>query len=131
MVDEKPQGRNYLELEGIPEEGCVPALAEIEYSPETPIETPNNLSQPEQEELPNVSEPPKSEEGEQNQEGTRELSPFEIPVPENGDDDVLFGDDVSCGVDSGVWESPSKIKNGIHVLPKLSVTIQKCLNKSF
>eukprot|EP00435_Cladocopium_sp_Y103_P007376 s3531_g2.t1 len=78
------------------------------------MDTPDNLSQPEQEDFPNTSLPSRSDQGDtepqNDDDGSKEVSPHEIPVPVDGDDDlfadVLFGDDVSgvSGETDGIWE---------------------------
>eukprot|EP00435_Cladocopium_sp_Y103_P048495 s2024_g14.t1 len=116
--DEKPEGRNYLELDEIPEEVVGPSIPEgDEYSPGTPLASSGMSSQPEQEDFPNeVPEIPETEGSEHTSnggdehgpvfdDGPRELSPHEIPIPDGGDDDLLFGDDMVCGNSNpGVWE---------------------------
>eukprot|EP00435_Cladocopium_sp_Y103_P042279 s1426_g11.t1 len=116
IMDEKPEGRNYVELQGIPEEGDVLMDPDTnEYSPGTPIASSGMSSQPEQEDFPaELPEIPGSEEGEQTSQGEdgieppsdevpRELNPVEVPIPD--DDDGLFGDDVTVEQDQpGVWE---------------------------
>eukprot|EP00435_Cladocopium_sp_Y103_P052633 s419_g16.t1 len=108
VVDEKPQGRNYVELEGEPDgdevshDGVSHEVAE-EYSPGTPMNTSEQASQPEDESFPE-----ENPETVPNQEDQGIPTPHEVPVPEwiSDDDggDCLFGDDVTVDHVSGVWE---------------------------
>ena len=110
VVDEKPQGRNYLELEDIPEgEEGLRGSDENEYSPGTPINSSDLTSQPEVENFP--EETPASENDETNEipseEITQNPNPHEVPVPDwvsEGDESGLFGDDVLVEPVFGVWE---------------------------
>ena len=113
VVDEKPQGRNFLELLDVPDENMESIGEENGYSPGTPCNTNDNLSQPEHEEFPNGSEPNRSDEGDVEQddgEEVKELNPVEVPIPDDDDDlvvedDCCFGDDLGIsGGQQGVWE---------------------------
>ena len=111
VIDERPQGRGYVELEGIPEAvdfapGPVErgAASEFSYAPTTPLE-----SQPEREQFPQDTngssfdersdpmesemEVPESNPG--NPEEVQENDGRFVPVPDDGDEDSWFGDD--CG----------------------------------
>eukprot|EP00435_Cladocopium_sp_Y103_P009141 s696_g2.t1 len=113
--DEEPQGRNYLELDGDPEEQAVGSnpngdggIPDDEgYSPGSPIATPMATSeleeQPEQEDFPVDGSEGAGISG--HGENDRELEPHEVPLPDDGADDLLFGDDVTVESSvGGVWE---------------------------
>eukprot|EP00435_Cladocopium_sp_Y103_P075770 s178_g64.t1 len=124
VIDEKPQGRGYVELTGVPEDvdmngGHVerrPA-SKFSYTPTTPLD-----SQPEREQFPMDG----TESGDPNdpiesdpENGGVPINPEEnsgpvgnpendgryVPVPDEGDDDCLFGDDHGVTWEqNGVWE---------------------------
>ena len=109
VMDDKPQGRNYVELVGDPDEGAgddhrsqgEDLLSEGGgYSPGTPINS-SAMEQPEQEDFPadDMVE-------ENDDKGNEGLAPHEIPIPDSdGSEDSLFGDDVTFKHStSGVWE---------------------------
>ena len=111
VIDEKPQGRNYLELDDVPDEEEGPREDNPEeYSPGTPMNTSDLTSQPENENFPEENQTSKMDETEESpeQELSQEPQPFEVPVPEWGSDgsgdDALFGDDICVEPVSGVWE---------------------------
>ena len=101
VVDDKPQGRNYIELVGDPDVSVgddhmnngEELLSEGGgYSPVTPINS-SAMEQPEQEDFP------------ADEKGNKELAPHEVPIPDDGSEDLLFGDDVTLEPStSGVWE---------------------------
>ena len=102
-----------MELLDVPDENMESIGEENEYSPGTPCNTNDNLSQPEHEEFPNGSEPNRSDEGDVEQddgEEVKELNPVEVPIPDDDDDlvvedDCCFGDDLGIsGGQQGVWE---------------------------
>ena len=105
VMDEKPQGRNYVELVGDPEDGDHQIHGEEQmsdgggYSPGTPINS-SAVEQPEQEYFP--GDDSVEENGESRDSG---LAPHEIPVPEDDSDDGLFGDDIGIKPSTdGIWE---------------------------
>jgi hypothetical protein len=69
------------------------------YSPVTPINS-SAMEQPEQEDFPADDMVEENEE-----KGNKELAPHEVPIPHDGSEELLFGDDVTLEPStSGVWE---------------------------
>eukprot|EP00435_Cladocopium_sp_Y103_P027437 s224_g6.t1 len=121
--DEKPHGRGYVELSGIPDASDVVGEqierrpdSEFSYTPTTPME-----SQPERElfphegdgsgipsepidsemEIPEIPEVPENIPEVVNPEDDGRY----VPVPDDGSDDGLFGDDLGINWENdGVWE---------------------------
>eukprot|EP00435_Cladocopium_sp_Y103_P035397 s1051_g9.t1 len=120
--DEQPMGRGYIDLgvvspheESFPEEVSVEnppetgiqdtPMSELSYTPTTPLE-----SQPEQEEFPQEpSNPEESLRGSvddvDGEDGPIAGDGRYVPIPDDGSDDGLFGDDLDVPLDNfGVWE---------------------------
>ena len=117
VIDERPKGKGYLELQDVPE------VDDFEYSPSVGVTPPGSVqmsSQPEDEQFPPESGPSLSHaepsedggtpnHGIENGEGEREpqeVEPHEVPIPLSDDDELFaFGDDVKpLQSENGVWE---------------------------